>query len=151
MGDGIESRLAEACELALEHGESLITVEVTTPSGEKKELLYSTTHACPEHGPCLEELEPRTFSFNSPFGACPNCKGLGFVEELDPHMLIEDENLSLIGGAMGGALGALSWGGYNYQLINALAKYHDSDLETPFKDLPENFKKKLLRDRKSVV
>lgn len=144
MGDGIESRLAEACELALEHGESLITVEVTTPSGEKKELLYSTTHACPEHGPCLEELEPRTFSFNSPFGACPNCKGLGFVEELDPHMLIEDENLSLIGGAMGGALGALSWGGYNYQLINALAKYHDSDLETPFKDLPENFKKELI-------
>jgi excinuclease ABC subunit A len=132
---GIESRLTEACELAIHHGEGLVMANDRT---------YSTKFACPEHGICIEEMEPRMFSFNSPFGACPACNGLGFLQRIDPDLIIEDKNLSIIDGALSNVFASMEVAGYYRQTIEALAKEHSTNLSTPYKDLPEAFIKELL-------
>jgi excinuclease ABC subunit A len=132
---GIESRLTEACELALHHGEGLITAN---------DRIYSTKLACPEHGVGIEEMEPRMFSFNSPFGACPACNGLGFLQRIDPDLIIEDKELSIIGGALSNVFASMEVEGYYRQTIEALANEHNTSLSIPYKDLPEDFVKELL-------
>lgn len=140
--EGIDSRLSESVELAIEHGEGLLKVVII---GEDKntEKIYSTKLACPEHGVSLEELEPRMFSFNSPFGACTRCMGLGFTQKIIPENLVKDENLSIVDGALGNVFGQLDAMGYYRQVLNALSNQHNTNLEIKFKDLPEPFVEEL--------
>ena len=102
---GVESRLAEAVELATEQGEGLVVVTVQKKdeegnSLEPEDVLFSTKLGCPDHGVSITELEPRMFSFNNPYGACPDCNGLGFIQKLDPDLIIADQELSILDGAL---------------------------------------------------
>lgn len=100
---GIESRLSESIGLAVKHSEGLVAVlyyDETNGEGTWRDVLYSTKYACPECGVNFEELEPRTFSFNSPYGACPECEGLGERIEFDPDLVLPDPALSLATGAI---------------------------------------------------
>ena len=142
---GIESRLSEAVELAISNGEGLVTAAVLGEDGtETEELVFSTKLACPEHGVSIEELEPRMFSFNSPFGACVACNGLGFKQTIDPNMIIDDVNVSLSGGCLSNVYASMEIAGFYGQMINALANHHGVDMDTPYKDLPDAFKQELL-------
>jgi excinuclease ABC subunit A len=108
--EGVDARLAESTRLALAHGEGAVLASylqpganATAPPHNKtvwQERLYSTLYACPRCRISFEELEPRTFSFNSPYGACPTCEGLGYRVQFDPELVVADENLSLEGGAI---------------------------------------------------
>lgn len=140
---GAESRLAEACELAIAHGDGLVVAHIK--QGDKEEdRIFSTSLACPEHGISIAELEPRMFSFNNPFGACPDCNGLGFSERIDPDLIITDQDKSIPGGCLSAIFASMEFSGYYRQLIDALAEYHKVDINTPYKDLPKKFKKELL-------
>ncbi len=132
---GVESRLTEAVELAISHGDGLVLAN---------DKVFSTKLACPEHGVGIEEMEPRMFSFNSPFGACPECNGLGFKQRIDPDLIIEDQELSIIGGCLGNAFASMEVAGFYRQMIEALALEHGVDLNTPYKELPEKFRNELL-------
>ncbi|HZK88373.1 MAG TPA: excinuclease ABC subunit UvrA [Anaerovoracaceae bacterium] len=132
---GVESRLTEAVELAISHGDGLVLAN---------DRVFSTKLACPEHGVGIEEMEPRMFSFNSPFGACPDCNGLGFKQRIDPDLIIEDQELSIIGGCLGNAFASMEVAGFYRQMIEALALEHGADLNTPYKELPEKFRNELL-------
>ena len=167
LKSGIQSRLTEAVELAIIHGDgnvmavvlsedgadsanAALTTDAEGTSGNKanneqgKELTFSTKLACPEHGISIEELEPRMFSFNGPFGACPACTGLGFKHTIDPDLIIEDHELSLEQGCIGGAAASVELVGFYGQMIAALAKEHNTSINIPYKDLPEAFKQELL-------
>lgn len=141
--DGSESRLSEACELAIAHGEGLVQVIVAKDGGEE-ERTFSTSLACPDHGISIDELEPRMFSFNNPLGACPECKGLGFIQKIDPDLLIPDQSLSIPDKALGNAFATMEYTSYYWQVIQALADKYDADVTLPYKDLPEEFKQVLL-------
>lgn len=132
---GIESRLSEAVELAISHGDGLVLAN---------DKVFSTKLACPEHGVGIEEMEPRMFSFNSPFGACPECNGLGFKQRIDPDLIIKDQELSIIDGCLGNAFASMESAGFYRQMIEALALEHGVDLNTPYKELPDKFKSELL-------
>ena len=142
---GAASRIGEAVELALHQGEDLVTV-VAQYQGQDSfasELVFSTKLACPDHGVSMTEMEPRTFSFNSPFGACATCNGLGFTQVIDPDLIVNPE-LSIPGGCLGTAFASMEWAGFYRQMIDALADYHKADINLPFKDLPEAFRKEVL-------
>ncbi len=141
--DGQQGRLSEAIELAVSQGDGLCAALVQK-GDDSRELEFSTKLACPEHGVSLGELEPRDFSFNSPFGACPECNGLGFIERMDPDLIIEDPKLSINAGALTKAFASMEYAGFYKQLIQALADYHKVSLDTPYKDLPEAFTHELL-------
>ncbi|MBK5261287.1 MAG: excinuclease ABC subunit UvrA, partial [Peptostreptococcaceae bacterium] len=132
---GVESRLTEAVELAISHGDGLVLAN---------DRVFSTKLACPEHGVGIEEMEPRMFSFNSPFGACPDCNGLGFKQRIDPDLIIENQELSIIGGCLGNAFASMEVAGFYRQMIEALALEHGADLNSPYKELPDKFKNELL-------
>ncbi|MGI6727385.1 MAG: excinuclease ABC subunit UvrA [Anaerovoracaceae bacterium] len=147
---GIESRLSESIELALANGDGLVLALVrstdTNPqtSGQYETMVFSTKLACPEHGISVEELEPRMFSFNSPFGACPVCNGLGFIEKIDPDRIITEQNLSIPKGALANVFASMETSSFYRQMIDALAEEHGVDINTPYRDLPTKFKKELL-------
>ena len=141
---GAEGRLSESVELAVKHSEGGLVSALIQKGEEKEEHLFSTNLACPEHGISIGELEPRSFSFNSPFGACPACNGLGYIERMDPDLIIDDQNLSLNRGALTKAFASMEYSGFYKQLIQALADYHKQSMDTPFKDLSEPFKHELL-------
>lgn len=129
----INSRLADSVETALKLADGLVVVH-----DGKEETTFSTKFACPECGFTIEELEPRAFSFNSPFGACPDCLGLGFKQEFDERLIIPDDTKSLYGGAvklLGFNLGAASW---MRMIFDALALKYNFDGNTPVKDLPKS-------------
>jgi len=141
---GSESRLSEAVELAIKHGEDGL-VEVIAQNGDDvKELTFSTKLACPEHGISVGDLEPRSFSFNSPFGACPECNGLGYIERMDPSLIVEDENLSINGGALTTAFANMDFSSFYKQFFVGMAKHFNQSLNTPFKDLSDEFKHLIL-------
>ncbi|REK06687.1 MAG: excinuclease ABC subunit UvrA [Planctomycetota bacterium] len=110
--EGVDARLAESTRLAISHGEGAVLAVYLDPSGDKNdpdswhERLYSTLYACPHCKISFEELEPRTFSFNSPYGACPACEGLGSIEQFDPDLVLPDDSLSLAEGAVAAWKGA---------------------------------------------
>ena len=139
---GQDSRLAESVESALAHGEGLVGA-LTDHGGKTAEVLFSTKLACPEHGVSLEEMEPRSFSFNSPFGACPACHGLGFIQKIDPDLVVNDPALSIFGGALTNVFASLEYSGFYRQLIQALADDLGVDTSLPYSDLPAKFKKEL--------
>jgi len=142
------SRLTDSVETALKFGEGLLTVAKVDGKemGEKKakdsqprsdDLHFSENLSCPVHGISLPEIEPRTFSFNTPHGACPDCQGLGNKLEIDPDLLIPDKDLSF----NEGAIVAMEWsgpkeeGGYYWQSLEAAARFFDVDLDQPVKEL----------------
>ena len=131
--ESIRSRLADSIETATGLSNGILLVDVI---GDE-EKLYSLDYACPEHGVSIEELEPRMFSFNNPFGACPTCSGLSVFMKPDPNLIVPDKNLSL----KQGAIKASGWnnadGGTIAQMyMEGIANKYDFTLDTPFKDIP---------------
>ena len=131
--ESIRSRLADSIETATGLSNGILLVDVI--DGEEK--LYSLDYACPEHGVSIEELEPRMFSFNNPFGACPTCSGLSVFMKPDPNLIVPDKNLSL----RQGAIKASGWnnadGGTIAQMyMEGVANKYCFTLDTPFKDIP---------------
>lgn len=139
MKEGIDRRLTDSIESALKLSEGLVIVE---KDGEEE--LFSTNYSCPDCNISLGEITPRMFSFNSPFGACESCSGLGFKNELDINKLIPDINLSLREGAIKCSGWNLDMGKMTIMQFNALAKRYKFSLDTPYKDLPADIKKILL-------
>ena len=140
------SRVAESVELGLRRGEGLLRVLMPDggEDGGAHEELYSEKFACPEHGSVLEELEPRSFSFNNPYGACPDCAGLGSKQEFSPELVI-DERLSIAEGAI------LPWskkgtggGVYYWDKLKALSEHMDFDLKAPWRELSAAAQKAVL-------
>ena len=140
--DGQQGRISEAVELAIKEGEGLVLAQIGTGE-DSKERMFSTKLACPDHGIGIEELEPRTFSFNNPFGACPVCNGIGFTEKVDEKAIIKEEE-SIEEGALSRIFATMQFTKYYWDVIRILAEMHKVDLSTPFKDLPKKFKDELL-------
>ncbi|MGB9843920.1 MAG: excinuclease ABC subunit UvrA [Caldisericia bacterium] len=134
LKEDIKNRLTESVELALKHSDGLVKVFLVDSNEEK---IFSSRFACPTCGISLPEIEPRLFSFNSPFGACPTCQGLGFKMEVDPDLIIPDKSLSISEGAIK-APGFQSLDGFNYDILESLSNYYNFDLDTPIKDIDEN-------------
>jgi excinuclease ABC subunit A len=133
------TRLTDSIETALKFGDGYLIVQDITDAKNPRDMYFSEHLACPEHGSVLPEIEPRTFSFNTPHGACPDCQGLGGKLEIDAELLIPDQDLSL----MEGAIAVPEWsgpkeeGGYYWQSLEAAAEYYDIDLHTPVRTLPK--------------
>ena len=146
--DGIESRLADSIETAVKLSDGLVIAQII----DGEETLYSTKFACPEHGIGIEELSPRMFSFNAPFGACSVCNGLGESKEVDPDLVIPNKELSIKQGAIA-AWGSVSANDDTYysKMVQSLAKHFNVSLDTPFKDLPEDFVKELLYGENNIM
>ena len=130
--DGIEGRLTDSLETALKLGEGLALVSVIGDN----DILFSEKFACPDCGISIDELAPRLFSFNSPFGKCDYCDGLGTLYEIDPDLVIPDKSLSLMEGAISSwGAGRLKDDSWTYAILQALSKEYDFSLNTPIKDL----------------
>ncbi|MGV8085858.1 MAG: excinuclease ABC subunit UvrA [Candidatus Bilamarchaeum sp.] len=126
-----KERLHEALENALKEGNGFIIAR-----HEKEDKLYSQKNACPEHGISLGEIQPRDFSFNSPFGACGECHGLGFKMEFDPDLIIPDKSLSIIDGAVV-CYGRLMEGGWRLTQVREVALNYGIDIEAPISKVPK--------------
>ena len=134
VGEGMElSRVADSVETALKHGNGVVLADVQ----EGEELVFSEHFACVHCGVSLPEIEPRTFSFNSPHGACTACTGLGFRLEVDPDLIIPNKELSLAEGAIIPWVRSGSSSGWYRSLIESVAKAYDFSTKVPVKDLPE--------------
>ena len=142
--EGMRRRLTDSVESALELADGLATidfvdVEEGSPARQRR---YSEKRACPnDHPLALEEIEPRTFSFNAPYGSCPECSGLGAKQEVDPDLIVPDEELSLAEGAV------VVWRSsakYYQRLLEGLARQMDFDINTPWKDLSEEVRHAIL-------
>ncbi len=133
LRDNLDKRLADSLELALHMAEGLALVVADLPDGEHQEQLFSQNFACPDCGISLEELTPRMFSFNNPFGACPACTGLGYSQHIDAELMIHDCNLSLREGALLPMNNVNNW---YFRHIEAVAEAHKFSLDMPYKDLP---------------
>lgn len=140
--EGIQKRLTDSLETALALTGGTAAVDVI--GGE--ELHFSQSFACPDCGISIEEVEPRSFSFNNPFGACPDCLGLGYKMEFDLELMVPDESLSI----NQGAIIAPGWnscnqkGSFTNALLSALAEHYHFSLDTPFQDYPEEIRDILL-------
>lgn len=140
--EGIENRLTDSIESALKLTEGLLLVDVQG----KGQLNFSENFACPDCSISIDEIEPRSFSFNNPFGACPECHGIGIKMEFDEDLLIPDKSLSIAEGA----IAAMGWqsvvdrSSYTRCTLEAIAKEYKFDLNTPYKDLPEKIKKVII-------
>ena len=139
---GIERRLTDSIENVLVLTEGLFLLDVI--GGEQ--VTFSQSFACPDCGISISEIEPRSFSFNNPFGACPVCFGLGYKMEFDPELMIPDRHLSL----NQGAIQVMGWqsstdkGSFTNALLRALSKAYDFSLDTPFEELPEKIQHMLI-------
>ena len=144
MKAGIQSRLADSISVGLKWGKSNVLIDVlndTAPSGnskreksaEKEPLLFSENFACANCNISFAEISPRVFSFNSPYGACPDCDGLGCTFEVDPSLVVPDPNKSLAEGAI--YPWAKTGNTYYDQILSSVAKHYKFDIKTPFKDL----------------
>ena len=145
LSDDLGNRIADSIETALKISDGIIYVEVVeTPEGSKSphkkddRIIFSEKYACPVSGFQLTEIEPRIFSFNSPFGACPKCEGLGKEMFFDPELVVANRNLSIVNGAI------TPWASSNSkfftQTLESLAKHYDFSLTVAFKELPEKIK-----------
>ena len=140
---GIEKRLSDSIEtvMGLSNGLMLADTAVRDENGEEKHdtLTFSQNFSCPDCGISVDEVEPRSFSFNNPFGACPDCFGLGYKMEFDEDLMIPDKSLSI----NQGAITAMGWQSctdktsFSGAILNALAKEYDFSLDTPFEDYPK--------------
>ena len=141
----IQSRLTDSVETALKLGSGIVIIDVIN----KQELLFSEHYACIDCGISYEELTPRMFSFNSPYGACPSCNGLGTIMEIDPDLVVPDKNLSLNQGAI------LPWGelkdGWYMTLTAGVVERYGASLDMRYKDLPKALQKVLLYGSEEVI
>lgn len=132
---GIEKRLTESIEAVLSLAEGLMTVDVR----DSEPINFSQSFSCPDCGVSVDEMEPRSFSFNNPFGACPDCFGLGYKMEFDEDLMIPDKSLSI----SDGAIVVMGWqscndkGSFTYAILDALSKEYKFSLDTPFEDYPK--------------
>ena len=131
----IRSRLADSLETASSLAGGLIIVNVMKPEGEE-DILFSQNYACPEHGISVEELSPRMFSFNNPFGACPKCTGLGVFMKIDPDLIIPDKSLSISKGGLKASGWAMEGSTIAAMYMKGLAKHFGFSLDTPIGELP---------------
>ena len=144
--EGMHMRLAESIETALRLAEGLMTVDVI--GGEP--MHFSESFSCPDCGISIDEIEPRSFSFNNPFGACPTCHGLGYKMEFDIDLMIPDMKLSIAEGA----IAVMGWQSctdkksYTRAILDALCKEYGFDLDTPFQDYDDNIKDILIHGTK---
>ena len=140
--EGIEKRLTDSIESVLELAEGLMTVDVI--DGEP--IHFSQSFSCPDCGISIDEIEPRSFSFNNPFGACPECFGLGYKMEFDEDLMIPDKSLSIAEGA----IQVMGWqsctdpSSYTYATLKALSEEYKFDLSTPYRDLPKKVRHMLM-------
>ncbi len=151
------SRITEAVELATKLADGRVLVQLLDPDGNEQkhrvnvssgatgglgsdEHIYSLALACPEHGHSIDELQPRDFSFNAPYGACPECLGIGNKEEVDPSLVVPDPSLTL----SEGALAPFKSGNYYPQVLRAVVRHMGQDENTPWEDLPSTTQKALL-------
>ena len=153
----VERRLTDSIETALQLAEGLMKIEVIgerDETGVQKEntvINFSDSFSCPDCGISIDEIEPRSFSFNNPFGACPTCAGLGFKMEFDPDLMIPDQSLSI----NDGAIVVLGWQScndgksYSNAILKALGEEYGFSLDTPFQDYPQDIKDLLLYGKNS--
>ena len=140
--DGIRQRLTDSLENVMALADGLVIVDVI--GGEP--MTFSQSFSCPDCGISVEEIEPRSFSFNNPFGACPDCFGLGYKMEFDEDLMIPDKSLSIAGGAVA----VLGWqsctdkGSFTYAILDAMSKAYHFSLNTPYQDLPEEIRRVFL-------
>lgn len=139
LKDGVNTRLSDSLETALKIGNGLVIADF---SGEEE--LFSTQYACPHCGASVPEIEPRVFSFNSPFGACPDCLGLGYKQHVDPALIYGDGSKSLREGALTVSGWNMDVGNMSDMYFRALSKHYGFSLDTPYRDLPDDIKQILL-------
>ena len=139
--EGIRARLTESIETAMKYADKLVTVDII---GEK-EVLYSGNYACPDCNISFEELSPRMFSFNNPFGACPTCTGIGYLMKMDEDLIIPDKNLTLYNGVKAFGASTMKKGDTIAKMyFEAIAKHYGVDISKKIKDLPRWFMEKIL-------
>jgi len=138
LKEGIRKRLRDSLEIASAHAEGLVRIVIAGG----RELLFSEKYACPDCGISIPALTPRMFSFNSPYGACPDCNGLGSSMRFTEYLVVPDPGLSLRDGAIAPWAGRSSL--YYYNILDALSSHYGFDLNTPFNRLPEKIQKVLL-------
>lgn len=133
--EGLEKRLADSIEQVMQLSDGQMIVDII--GGEP--VNFSTNFACPDCGISVDEIEPRSFSFNNPFGACPDCFGIGYKSEFDVELMIPDESLSLNEGAISvmGWMNSKDEGSYTHAMLKALAEAYDFSLDTPFNELSD--------------
>ncbi|HLJ58211.1 MAG TPA: excinuclease ABC subunit UvrA [bacterium] len=140
----IRSRLNDSVETALKLGQGIVGISVV----DGEEFVFSRNFACPDDGVSLSEIEPRIFSFNAPYGACPTCTGLGFKQEIDPALVL-DASLSLLDGAV------LPWANstseYYQEVLRSLADHYGVDVHTPVRKLPREFVRALLHGTEEPI
>ena len=140
--EGIEARLTDSAESAMKLSDGLLFVDVA----DSEMLTFSQNFGCPDCGISISEIEPRSFSFNNPFGACPVCAGLGYKMEFDAELMIPDRRLSI----HEGAIQVMGWasskekGSFSHAMLEALAKEYKFSLDTPFKELSEEVQEMLI-------
>ena len=140
--EGIEKRLTDSIENVLELADGLLVVDVFGSDP----IQFSQSFSCPDCGISIDEIEPRSFSFNNPFGACPDCFGLGYKMEFDVDLMIPDKRLAL----SEGAIQAMGWqssadkGSFTFAVLKALSEAYDFSLDTPFQELPEKIQNVLI-------
>ena len=132
---GIGKRLTDSVEIALKMANGIVVIQLPD---EDREMMFSQNYACDDCGINIEELTPRMFSFNTPYGACPHCMGLGNIEIIDPDLVIPDKSKSLLNGAVN----CSGWGGTDENSVsamyyNGLAEHYGFDVNTPIEELPE--------------
>lgn len=136
--DSIQQRLTDSLETVLRLSEGLIIINII----DGEDLVFNTQFSCPIHGQGISEMEPRMFSFNAPYGACPDCNGLGFTKKVDPELLVPDVKLSIAEGALLPIANSAE-GTFYVNMINALLDEAGVTQDVPFRELPENLKKEI--------
>jgi len=132
--EGVRKRLSDSLELTLQMGGGLVLVLLVLPDGKEEEFLFSQNFACVDCGVSIEEITPRLFSFNNPYGACPECTGLGITMRMDENLFINDDNLSLNGGGL--ARWNAKTAGWYFRHIEAVAQKHGFSMDIPIRELP---------------
>ncbi len=151
--EGIEKRLTDSIESVLELADGLVMVEVQRPQQEPEMMQFSDSFACADCGISVDEIEPRSFSFNNPFGACPDCFGLGYKMEFDEDLMIPDKSLSIAQGAIQvtGWQSCTDPSSYTYATLIALAETYGFDLNTPYEELSDEVRDMLINGAQREV
>ncbi|MBO9436604.1 excinuclease ABC subunit UvrA [Ruegeria sp. R13_0] len=141
--EGMETRLADSLRTALDLADGIAILETAPREGDPERITFSENFACPVSGFTIPEIEPRLFSFNAPFGACPDCDGLGVELFFDERLVVPDQTLKLYDGAL--APWRKGKSPYFLQTIEAIARHYEFDKNTPWKDLPKKVQQVFLR------
>ena len=157
--EDIRSRLTESIEAALKYANNIVLIDIAGENkapltrglsakqtgGSSTEILFSQNYACPDCNISFEELTPRMFSFNNPFGACPNCTGLGYLMKIDPDLIIPDKNKTLYDGVKAFGMSSMKKGDTMAKMyFESIGKHYGVDIKVPIKKLPKDFLDKIL-------